>query len=68
MLGITLPVMLLTVFPLASIFLENIFSPAILFILFDILIPFIAFIQLTIQFPQKLLMFFQMMIYICFII
>ena len=43
MLGITLPVMLLTIFPLASIFLGNIFSPFILFILFDILIPFLAF-------------------------
>jgi len=55
MLGITLPVMLLTVFPLASIFLENIFSPAILFILFDVLIPFIAFYSINYSVSSKII-------------
>jgi len=55
MLGITLPVMLLTVFPLASIFLENIFSPLVLFILFDILIPFIAFYSINYSVSSKII-------------
>ena len=55
MLGITLPVMLLTVFPLASIFLGNIFSPLSLFILFDILIPFIAFFAINYAISSKII-------------
>jgi Flp pilus assembly protein TadB len=55
MLGITLPVMLLTVFPLASIFLGNIFSPFILFILFDILIPFLAFYATSYSISSKII-------------
>jgi Flp pilus assembly protein TadB len=55
MLGITLPVMLLTIFPLASIFLGNIFSPFSLFILFDILIPFIAFYSINYAVSSKII-------------
>jgi Flp pilus assembly protein TadB len=55
MLGITLPVMLLTIFPLASIFLGNIFSPLSLFILFDILIPFIAFYSINYAVSSKII-------------
>jgi hypothetical protein len=55
MLGITLPVMLLTIFPLASIFLGNIFSPFSLFILFDILIPFIAFFAINYAISSKII-------------
>jgi len=55
MLGITLPVMLLTIFPLASIFLGNIFSPPVLFILFDILIPFIAFYSINYAISSKII-------------
>jgi Flp pilus assembly protein TadB len=55
MLGITLPVMLLTIFPLASIFLGNIFSPLVLFILFDILIPFIAFYSINYAISSKII-------------
>jgi len=54
-LGITLPVMLLTIFPLASIFLGNIFSPLVLFILFDILIPFIAFYSINYTISSKII-------------
>jgi len=59
MLGITLPVMLLTIFPLASIFLGNIFSPFILFILFDILIPFIAFFSINYAISSKMISIFS---------
>jgi len=55
MLGITLPVMLLTVFPLVSIFLGNIFSPLSLFIFFDILIPFIAFYSINYAISSKII-------------
>jgi Flp pilus assembly protein TadB len=55
MLGITLPVMLLTIFPLASIFLGNIFSPFVLFISFDILIPFIAFYSINYTISSKII-------------
>jgi Flp pilus assembly protein TadB len=55
MLGITLPVMLLTIFPLASIFLGSIFSPFVLFILFDILVPFIAFYTVNYAISSKMI-------------
>jgi len=55
MLGITLPVMLLTIFPLASIFLGSIFSPFVLFILFDILVPFIAFYIVNYAISSKMI-------------
>ncbi|MGC9133176.1 MAG: hypothetical protein ACP5GJ_02135 [Nanopusillaceae archaeon] len=55
MLGITLPVMLLTIFPLASIFLSNLFSPLLLFILFDILIPFLSYFFLNYSVSSKML-------------
>jgi Flp pilus assembly protein TadB len=58
-LGITLPVMLLTIFPLASIFLGNIFSPLVLFILFDILIPFIAFYSINYTISSKIISIFS---------
>ena len=54
-LGITLPVMLLTIFPLASIFLGNMFSPPVLFILFDILIPLIAFYSTNYAISSKII-------------
>ena len=54
-LGITLPVMLLTIFPLASIFLGNMFSPPVLFILFDILIPLIAFYSINYAISSKII-------------
>ncbi len=59
MLGITLPVMLLTIFPLASIFLGNIFSPFVLFILFDILIPFIAFFSINYAISSRMISIFS---------
>jgi len=59
MLGITLPVMLLTVFPLASIFLGNIFSPFVLFILFDILIPFIEFFSINYAISSRMISIFS---------
>jgi len=59
MLGITLPVMLLTIFPLASIFLGNIFSPFVLFILFDILIPFIAFFSIKYAISSRMISIFS---------
>jgi Flp pilus assembly protein TadB len=55
MLGITLPVMLLTIFPLASIFLGSIFSPFVLFVLFDILVPFIAFYTVNYAISSKMI-------------
>jgi hypothetical protein len=55
MLGITLPVMLLTIFPLASIFLGSIFSPFVLFILFDILVPFMAFYTVNYAISSKMI-------------
>jgi len=55
MLGITLPVMLLTIFPLASIFLGSIFSPFVLFILFDILVPFMAFYAVNYAISSKMI-------------
>ncbi|AMD29875.1 hypothetical protein Nps_02245 [Candidatus Nanopusillus acidilobi] len=55
MLGITLPVMLLTIFPLASIFLGSIFSPFVLFILFDILVPFMAFYIVNYAISSKMI-------------
>jgi Flp pilus assembly protein TadB len=55
MLGITLPVMLLTIFPLASIFLGSIFSPFVLFVLFDILVPFIAFYIVNYAISSKMI-------------
>jgi len=59
MLGITLPVMLLTIFPLASIFLGNIFSPFVLFILFDILIPLIAFFSINYAISSRMISIFS---------
>ena len=59
MLGITLPVMLLTIFPLASIFLGNIFSPFVLFMLFDILIPFIAFFSINYAISSRIISIFS---------
>ncbi|MCG2882824.1 MAG: hypothetical protein L7G81_00755 [Candidatus Nanopusillus sp.] len=55
MLGITLPVMLLTIFPLASIFLGSIFSPFVLFILFDIVVPFMAFYTVNYAISSKMI-------------
>lgn len=59
MLGITLPVMLLTIFPLASIFLSNLISPLDLFILFDILVPFLAFYVLNYSVSSRLVTIFN---------
>ncbi|MFP3317207.1 MAG: hypothetical protein RXN79_02260, partial [Candidatus Nanopusillus sp.] len=47
--------MLLTIFPLASIFLGNMFSPPVLFILFDILIPLIAFYSINYAISSKII-------------
>ncbi|MEM0333434.1 MAG: type II secretion system F family protein [Candidatus Aenigmatarchaeota archaeon] len=44
--GITFPTLLLTIFPLASVFLAEIFSPVILFILVNIIIPAFVFISI----------------------
>ncbi|MFZ8855994.1 MAG: hypothetical protein ACO2OX_02235, partial [Candidatus Nanopusillus sp.] len=48
-----------TIFPLASIFLGNIFSPFVLFILFDILIPFIAFFSINYAISSRIISIFS---------
>ncbi|BFI73088.1 hypothetical protein YN1_0750 [Nanoarchaeota archaeon] len=59
MLGITLPVMLLTVFPLASIFLSNLFPPIYLFIIFDIMIPLLSYFLINYSISTKILNIFE---------
>jgi len=44
--GITFPTLLLTIFPIAAVFLSTIFSPTFLFILVDIIIPILVFLIL----------------------
>ncbi|MEM1895709.1 MAG: type II secretion system F family protein [Nanopusillaceae archaeon] len=44
--GITFPTLLLTIFPLASVFLAEVFSPVILFILVNIVIPVFVFVSI----------------------
>jgi len=44
--GITFPTLLLTIFPLAAVFLSTVFSPTFLFILVDIIIPILVFLVL----------------------
>jgi len=44
MLGIVLPTLLLTLFPLISVLMADIFSPGFLLFIFDVAIPFIVFI------------------------
>ncbi|MEM5821292.1 MAG: type II secretion system F family protein [Candidatus Aenigmatarchaeota archaeon] len=46
--GITFPTLLLTIFPLASVFLSEIFSPFILFVLVDVIIPIFVFVSIKI--------------------
>ena len=41
--GITFPTLLLTIFPIAAVFLSNIFSSTFLFITVDIIIPLLVF-------------------------
>jgi len=44
--GITFPTLLLTIFPIAAVFLSSIFSPTFLFVLVDIIIPILVFLVL----------------------
>ncbi|MGC9079717.1 MAG: hypothetical protein ACP5G1_03215, partial [Nanopusillaceae archaeon] len=55
MLGITLPVLLLTIFPIASIFLSGMFSPLSLFVIFDFALPFVVYIMINYNVASKML-------------
>ena len=52
MLGIVLPTLLLTLFPLVSVLMSDVFSPSFLFVFFDIAIPFFVFL-LTKQYIES---------------
>ncbi|MGB9674937.1 MAG: hypothetical protein ACPLX8_02265, partial [Nanopusillaceae archaeon] len=55
MLGITLPVLLLTIFPIASIFLSGMFSPLSLFAIFDFALPLVVYIMINYNVASKML-------------
>ncbi len=55
MLGIILPILLLTIFPLASIFLSDMFPSYSLFVIFNILIPFLIYFLIQYNVASKML-------------
>jgi len=47
MLGIVLPTLLLTLFPLMTVLMPDVFSPGMLFVVFNIAIPFFVYLMIT---------------------
>jgi len=57
--GITFPTLLLTIFPIAAVFLSTVFSPTFLFVLVDIIIPILVFFVLKGFLEGKILNIFE---------
>ena len=47
MLGIILPTMLLTIFPLMVVLLPSVFTPGLLFFIFNVTIPFLVYLMIS---------------------